>query len=387
MAVVSTPACAQQASYGDFRFTVPPGFERNTESWYERYVKFNPKHTAYAEFVLYKSRPGTADVKAEFRKDWHEYIQQPTAVAAPEPQAGKADNGWAMVYGIAPIRSPQGDYSQTLLTRAGHGQVASVSVRFTDLAFAPDVKQFLGSLEMLKPSPPPPASPPTQAKGQSAVVGVWWGFGESLDMMSYTDRWGTGGTTVYSTSFKVKQIAFLADGSFCYALPLHGLADWQAERAKTPDYWGTYRFTGGAEGQIVSRTGALVEPFRLTGASVLLYHKVAYKRIPPRDHLRLQGTYTAERDPNAWRGSVKVEPVVTFAPDGTFNDQGAFYYIRHVRGYDSDTQDNAYGSGRYDIADYTITFTYTDGRVIKMTFLYLDETGISLALRTLTKKP
>jgi hypothetical protein len=238
---------------------------------------------------------------------------------------------------------------------------------------------------MLKPAQLQAANPPSPAKGHSSVVGVWWGFGQSLDMMSYTDRWGTGGTTIYSTSLKVKQIAFMDDGSFCYALPQHGLSDWKAERAKTPDYWGSYRFTDGSTGQIISRNGALVEPFRQID-TVLLYHKVAYRKIPPHDHMRLQGTYTAERDPKAWRGSVKVEPIVTFSPDGTFNDQGAFYYSRHVRGYDTDRQDNNYGSGRYDIADYTITFTYTDGRVIKMTFLYLDATGISLELHTLTKK-
>jgi hypothetical protein len=79
---------------------------------------------------------------------------------------------------------------------------------------------LLAATPLRAQQPPAAASAAAPAKDHSVVVGVWWGFGESLDMMSYTDRWGTGGTTADG---RVIRMTFLYLDETGIGLALHTL--------------------------------------------------------------------------------------------------------------------------------------------------------------------
>ncbi len=64
-------------------------------------------------------------------------------------------------------------------------------------------------------------------------------------------------------------------------------------------------------------------------------------------------------------------PSITFASDGGFSDNGAIRVLCHE--YNDCTNPGlAPGAGTYEVKDYTISFNYSDGRIIKIAYLGTD---------------
>jgi hypothetical protein len=87
------------------------------------------------------------------------------------------------------------------------------------------------------------------------------------------------------------------------------------------------------------------------------------------DGLRIEGAYTHVspdwgKDPklNYLDGS-GCQFVIHFKKDGTFDDKGIFF-----NGGDPNTNNCQGGKGTYSIENFTITFTYSDGRVVHRLF-------------------
>lgn len=392
----ASAALGQTETFDYFSFATPLGFSRTYGQGYVDFIKYNEQRTGYLQLTLYVSRPGTADLDNEFISDWNSFVKSVTPSADPPvPQRGDEENGWKTIVGITPVQNPGGYFVQTLIVLVGHARVTSISVRVTDNTFQKEIDSFLVNVHMLaSPSttqPPAtvavidqkPAQEHPTGTGSRSVAGVWRGIGTYSTVSGTTNAAGTGYSSItYGSSIKVTQVAFLEDGSFCSYLPPTGLIDYQTNRAQNPNYWGTYWFENN-KGQI--RQGSTEYPIAVQDGK-LLYDGIAFEKQPRNDHQKLNGTFTAEPDPARWQGQTVKEPIVTFSADGSFSDEGAFYYVRHVRGYTQDNQDNNYGSGKYDIFNYTITFTYNDGRRIQMTFLDFGPNQISLSNLFLSRK-
>ncbi len=85
----------------------------------------------------------------------------------------------------------------------------------------------------------------------------------------------------------------------------------------------------------------------------------AWRRLPSLDGLRLQGTYVPASPP--------VDPTrITFAPDGTFSEQGVIGYAGSLYFLEQGLTPPSGGSGTYTIQDWTLTLRYTDGSVVTM---------------------
>jgi hypothetical protein len=79
------------------------------------------------------------------------------------------------------------------------------------------------------------------------------------------------------------------------------------------------------------------------------------------DGATFNGTYVL----SAVNGKI---PAITFSSDGRFTDNGAIKVLYHEY-VDCLNPALAPGSGTYEVRDYTVLFTYSDGRRIKLAFL------------------
>jgi hypothetical protein len=174
-----------------------------------------------------------------------------------------------------------------------------------------------------------------------------------------------------------RYVAFFPDGRFVEGFPpaVMDQLDEDAEIARNPVGWGTYRMAG-AWGEITfaktdpSDTEALVWKIK-EYEDRLLVDGDAYYRLEPCNGLKLEGTFRRED----YRTTPTAAQGITFAPDGRFVDEGAFQaagvLVRSPSGSGDDFDDGVPGRGAYRIANYTIELRYSDGRV-KRTSLFME---------------
>lgn len=128
--------------------------------------------------------------------------------------------------------------------------------------------------------------------------------------------------------------------------------------------WGTYTFSNGS-GILKMPYGDI--PLRMEGNKLIITanrtdHK--FYQLPSVDGARFSGTYTLSE----YDGKI---PSITFTADGRFTDNGAVRILYHEY-VDCINPAIKPGSGTYAVKDYSILFSYTDGRKIKLAFLGAD---------------
>ncbi len=380
----------QKEIYDILSFTAPAGYVRQQGKEGIQFTRTIDNKTKYCTITVYISRASTENVNQEFIDEWTVLIKNVKNVEIPnETQTAPPEDGWNVVNGLSAVTSDNGNYVISLLSIIGHKRVTSILIETNSDSFNPDLEKFLESInpetkiaETLAAAAVASAqvvttpaittttsgssvATTTPGAHDSAITGIWWAISSNTTVGGVTNAAGTGYAS-YGTrsSIVVRRIAFLEDGTFCQILPEGGLFDYKQQRAKNPNYWGTYHFANGS-GTIKLDAFAITYPFTLQQGSVV-YDRDKYEKIQRVDHYVFQGMFTSEKNPSAYEGP---EPTIEFFPDGRFADHGAIYWVRHVKSITEDTQDKQTGSGKYEISNYTITFSYDDGRLIRMTFL------------------
>lgn len=169
-------------------------------------------------------------------------------------------------------------------------------------------------------------------------------------------------------------ITFLPDGHVYWSLPPAGLLYFnpaEAQRAR-PNDWGTYEINDGVVNVL---RGPEKRRYELPRNGENLHNPPAlgkgiYRRMPPADGLRLEGTYRQN----------ETGPSITFSAGGRFDDAGAFRYSGYTRlDGTSYVDDGVGGPGTYSIEQNTLELRYSDGRVKR--FAFLTDSG------SLAKKP
>jgi hypothetical protein len=199
---------------------------------------------------------------------------------------------------------------------------------------------------------------PVQSRaGNAALQGVWQG----ISMVAGSPTTSAPGGLRY----KVFSPIFLPDGRafFGTEFPIGGLDDVDprilGELFRRD--WGTYSFSNG-RGVIKMPYGDL--PLRMDGNKLIITanntdHR--FYQLPSVDGARFNGTYVMSE-------AFGIIPSITFTADGRFTDQGAVRILYHES---RDCLNPAFkpGSGSYEVKDHTITFSYDDGRKIRIAFL------------------
>ena len=193
------------------------------------------------------------------------------------------------------------------------------------------------------------------AKG-AGIVGVWQGISLSVGATSVGEPLGV--------RYKVFSPIFLNNGQAYFGpkFPTEGLSglDTRIPPELYRRNWGTYTFSNGRG--VLKMPYANI-PLRLEGNRLIITANQtdhAFARLNPVDGATFNGTY-------ALSSLDGVNPSITFTSDGRFTDNGAVKVLYHEY-VDCLNPALATGSGTYEVKDYSLLLSYSDGRKIKLAF-------------------
>ena len=219
------------------------------------------------------------------------------------------------------------------------------------------IEGFLFSLQFADTNERPLARGTTDGQG---IVGVWQGI--SL---------ATGAPSVSAPSgirYHVFSPIFLSNGQayFGSKFPIEGLEglDTRIPPELNRRDWGSYSFSNGRG---VLKMPYAEIPLRMQGDKLIITANQtdhAFYRLPSVDGATFNGTYALSEV----NGKI---PSITFSSDGRFSDDGAIKVMYHEY-VDCINLAPDSGSGTYAVNDYSVMFTYADGRMIKLAFLGAD---------------
>jgi len=195
------------------------------------------------------------------------------------------------------------------------------------------------------------------AKG-GGIVGVWQGISLSVSGSS------SAGESL-GIRYKVFSPIFLSNGQVYFGpkFPTEGLdgLDTRIPPELHQRDWGTYTFSNGRG--ILKMPYANI-PVRMEGSKLIINVNQtdhAFYRLPSVDGATFNGTYTLSE----LNGQI---PSITFTSEGRFTDNGALKVLYHEY-IDCVNQALPAGSGTYEVKNYSVLFTYSDGRKMKLAFL------------------
>ena len=198
-------------------------------------------------------------------------------------------------------------------------------------------------------------NPPAAKQGSTdgaGVVGVWQGI-------SLATKANVG------IRYDVFTPIFLSNGQAYFGpkFPTEGLdgLDTRIPPELHRRDWGTFSF---ANGRGVLKMPYADIPLRMEGDKLIITANQtdhAFYRLPSVDGATFNGTYALSEV----NGKI---PTITFTPGGSFNDGGALKVLYHEY-VECLNPAAAPGSGTYEVRDYSVIFTYSDGRRIKLAFL------------------
>lgn len=210
------------------------------------------------------------------------------------------------------------------------------------------IENFLFALQFADFNEPSLKSGSTKGSG---IVGVWQGSIQS--------------TEATGLRLEVFSPVFLSNGQVYFGpiFPLEGLdgLNTRIPPELNTRHWGTYTFSGGRG--VIKLPFANI-PFRMEGNKLIITKNQtdwSFFKLNPVDGATFNGTYTLSEV----NGKI---PAITFTSDGRFTDNGALKEMYHEYISCINPADVP-GSGTYEVKDYSIIFTYSDGRRIKLAFL------------------
>lgn len=220
----------------------------------------------------------------------------------------------------------------------------------------------------------------------NAVVGLWHGVA-TISTPNLELNAGGRGYDEYSIQRRVgaQHYLFLPDGTYTNDVPDFGV-DAQTLRAGSVYGRGTYRVDGNTITMKSLAPGATARTLRVVNG--VLQTPEGYLRCrPATDGVAIDGTFTAA-DPGANGPTARgQERTIRFHADGRFSDQGAVNAVRNARRGGQPLSFHPLGAGRYGIANHTLTLSYDDGRVTRLTVFYAERSAISLAQVRLARVP
>jgi hypothetical protein len=225
------------------------------------------------------------------------------------------------------------------------------------ISYRSGIEDFLFSLQFTDFAVP--ALRAGSAKGPG-IIGVWQGISLAVGATSIGDTLGV--------RYKVFSPIFLSNGQAYFGpkFPTQGLngLDTRIPPELHRRDWGTYTFSNGRG---VLKMPYADIPLRVEGDKLVITPNQTdhrFFKLTPVDDATFNGTYAL----SALNGKI---PSITFTSDGRFTDNGAIKVLYHEY-IDCLNPAVATGSGTYEVRDYSVLFSYSDGRKIKIAFLGVD---------------
>ena len=353
-------------TFDNFIYKLPPGWtSKDNPELIEIYPQQLKQHENFS-IILLKGKISSSSLQQELANCWIEFanilggelLREVSGYNYNTDEVSKTDAGWEYIAGHGSMRKGDNYFV--------HAYVIKVKERIERvIVFAKEIRldamrnnidptrhhypyyltvtDFIFNLRFANLQSPELKK--ATLKGNE-ITGVWGGIG-----------FGAG-------RLRMTYAVFFSNGQVFYGnpFPINGLLnlDTHAEKERARRNWGTYSFQNG-KGTVKMLYGNF--PIRLEGDKLVMspiHEEHKFIRMPSVDDVKLNGTWMI-KGPND-------QPFfITFKTDGTFTDNGALKVIDHtVYNYYS-TADGG-GQGSYFIKDYTIVFTYADGRILNIAF-------------------
>jgi hypothetical protein len=376
-AIVSAQEFQPYTQAGDFRFRMPAGWSRVEKQNVTALVPpgLPPGKTAY--LALFPAADLKSSLREWFDGQWATMMKSYRLLQGGQATPQRSDSGFDVLYAAAKVADKAGTQWALIFVAAQNGARAEPMLFMSS---APELSEehskalesFFSTLRFHDPEPKGPAGPagPSAPEPRKTSSGRLDGIYRTFNHDKIVNKTGSG------YNYRV----FYPDGRYLSKMPDQGMdADDTADMKGSPLFWGTYTISGN-QGTIVFpvsmpyRQKPDVEHFTVCQGGQAIDPSdcridplVTYYRLEGRDPVTLQGTFIR----SDYKTPYSPQQRIAFTADGHFTDEGvmkaALVMHRDARGI-FQFDDGIPGRGTYRAGHYTLTLSYSDGRVKRATF-------------------
>ena len=306
--------------------------------------------------TLYRSIEASSNSDVNFTQAWDSLIKENLGVAsAPARLPVAEEKGWRAESGHATFTFQGSNCAVLLLALTRGTTLVNVVVVVNSADYEKDVTAFTDSLSF---KPAATVSAPSAPK--AAPIGDGGPAPEVWTVTKFKIKPGYA-----SAQMEPVWVAFYPNGDYFPYFPEGGFLGFDLGR--TGQSWGKATRKGDT---IAARSSYGNIDFVKKGADQMLspnYTSNTWHRCRSVDGLKLEGTYTPDIDVYNNRPGLGPAPdrlpVITFRKDGTFTNTG-ISYANITR-----SPDYAIGSGTYQVKNFSLVMSYTDGRRVQVGFV------------------
>lgn len=366
--------------FGHVIFKVPEGWKQTN---YTNAVSFSPSNLLpdyNLEVRLMDSKPFSGSLQQAFVEGWNDAQQQLESLAVHQPEilAEKTSfQGWEYIRGEGYVENKNHDhYRLNLFVVKLNNRIERIFAVSQEipqmLGFRINALQFGGYMDVVddfmfsvKFDDWKDQDNSTANLTGGGIVGMYGGFKFKADLVNGRSRDVGGLTGFYALFFSNGQVYYRDK------LPPSGFdgLNTQAAASKNNQNWGTYTLQNGKGEFKTIFYGSM--PLTVNGSGITLTTNQTphnYIKIPSVDGVVFDGTYYFEGNLAG-----KVNPTITFMPDGKFIDNGALDILNHEWSMNCDIDHKCdvakeSGSGTYQARNYSLIFRYSDGRKLQIAF-------------------
>ena len=359
--LIFTGAAAAQQTFDAVTFTAPRGWQKEAAPDGDAYriSKEDTANNVFALITLFKAVPAGADPKANFTAAWSELVQKTLGAATPQMQPAKTQNGWLVETGLAAFEKEGLSGVALLTTATTGGKMANILLVTNTDVYQPEITSFFASVKLAE-----------TAVGQSKTSVAQTTTRPANLSMGKPELWSTmqlrgvdvPGFRFWLSNTVTERYVVYPNGDYFPHVPYEGLLG--VDRSFQAESWGKFTMQGN-KGRFKNNYDQIAVTRRSATHMEKDGYTMGFYKFLPVDGLRIDGAYT-HVSPD-WGKDAKLDYLsgpgcqftISFKKDGTFDDRGIF----------SPSRSNCTGGkGTYSIENFTITFKYSDGRVVHRLF-------------------
>jgi hypothetical protein len=388
LTVSALAAPEELTQVGNVLFRMPPGWQSAEQEGMTVLTPPGVPEGKTAALAIFGGQTRAGDFRTWFDGKWAMLKGANTVVEGGEV-ATAMGSGYELLYTAARLRDAAQKTMYLFFFAAAPGDQAQPFVYLTDdetlvAGHEAGLKAFLGSLTFANLQTETPAATPPAEAGDKLSPSFTWGEipaptgNAGLSGLYHMQDLGARRSVISGlavTSIKHTYWSFFPDGRCYYSIPAEGLENFSYDYLRQQDngFCCTYKLEG--DDGIIT-WGSKDHPtigFRRVGKQLAIQRDAdVYDLLDPCDGLRLSGTFRRYD----WESEYSPKEGITFAPDGTFADEGFLHGAMSMwwwadRGFvDAELPP---GRGAYHVASNSLALLYDDGRKLRVNFHLADE--------------
>ncbi|MGZ5191455.1 MAG: hypothetical protein ACXWCZ_10575 [Flavisolibacter sp.] len=145
---------AQKETYEFTSYIPPAGWKKEVkERSYTSYTIFNQQMNTYGQLYIMLSTAGKGNIKEDFETEWQNLVAKQYGVKeALQVTEPVTENGWQIISATGTFTFNNQNSAAMIITMSGYNKVVSIVSVTNSADYTSDIKKFMESIEMRKPS-------------------------------------------------------------------------------------------------------------------------------------------------------------------------------------------------------------------------------------------